>query len=384
MTQSYTTSRSRVLCGQECPRKRYWQYEYNQAGLLAPGQSLRLETGIAVHKMLEQSLKGEEVSPPQMHNYVPETWEFYPEGTITEHEFFLQVVGEVVIPIIAQRLLKDYYMLLTEGTHVPTLVDNLGSDVAKVNWYSREDGLLRSKQDLDRWIFSFKTTKQFSTWATFDTARIAMQNVSEAWAATADGYQDIGGTLMSWLEVGDVKENKDDGLWERTSPLVRPYWDRVSQQAFWSYRYVGEDGRGHVVPKSAERRFIGEIMPLAEWVNLLQRGEVVGQDLNATIFGPVAFKLNKTRQEEWLRQVTSEAKGEPLFAAASFITQRSLEEETVEEWLATLDRFYPQHERACRWCPFTQLCWERRYEKIGSLYKIKKVRHKIEEVVEDD
>lgn len=44
--------RSRVVCDWVCPRKRYWQYEYDGKGIVRSGISLELFTGTVVHDCL--------------------------------------------------------------------------------------------------------------------------------------------------------------------------------------------------------------------------------------------------------------------------------------------------------------------------------------------
>lgn len=377
---SYTTSRSRVLKGQECPRQRYWAYEFNERGLLSPGQSLVLDLGIQIHALLENANCGLEINSTMVEsldrmvsekNYLPQNWEFNPMQTLKEHRFFIEVAGRVIVPRIAARISEHFNVMSVEGVHIVKLVDG-------IDWYSREDGILQHKEDNKRWTFSFKTCQKFQTRRHLDVARVAMQNLSEPWAAMADGYEDIQGVAQLWFEVGDLKEDRKEGIFARQSPLIRPYYD--GEKFYWNYRWTDIESKSHQVPKGAKKVFIGDLLTVDEWIGMIEVGEVEGLDFNQVVFGPILFPYSPEKAQRWKTQITAAEKGRVVAREAA---QLGLEC-SVEDWKIALDLYYPQHERACPYCPFYKLCHggNDALLEIGRGFQMKEER--VRKEIEDD
>lgn len=382
----YTVSRSRKICGDTCQRKRYWNYEHAGTGIVGPGSNLRAARGIAVHAILEAAQRGEDIaratedaklqfSTDFLSLETLQGWEYDRAHTLKEQCFFLDVASRTVVPSIAQRLADEYNILLVEGVHTVPLVEDV------VNWYSREDALLKSKADGSRWLFSFKTVEDFQPWKHLEGATYALQNVTEPWAAMKDGYEDIKGVAMLWFEVGTSKVNKEKGCYEIDSPLVRPWFDG-KETFFWKYRFNGRQ-----IPKGAEKVSVCDLMSPDEWSRMLLDRRVLPTEEDPLVdryYGPVLYLYPP--QEQVDRRIHQLQVSQADRQNAAEVTALALESGDINEWNACLDHYWPQNELSCRFCSYKELCWDgpQALTQIGTKFKPRAKRVHIETLVEQE
>ncbi len=386
----YTTSRSRVLSGLTCPRKRYWGYEHGGTGLVGPGSSISLSRGIALHALLEQQMRTgeclsilqqvqEEFTQTVTKLEALQAWEFDRARTIAQHLFLFEIAARALIPRIHSLLMETYHPVLVEGTHIVPLVEG------EVEWYSREDAILLNKKDQTRWIFSFKTAEDFQPYRHLEDAKYAMQNVSEPWAAMQDGYEDIKGVLMLWLETGRLIAKRDEGFYHIENPLIWPWFDPSKGLFYWKYRYNNGGGVSKQIPKAAVKSPVWEMMSAKEWVEMLEQQQVipnVEDALAERFYGPVVYPFPVEQQEHWLRQMRT---GELKHSADSMRAAKLLGQGAIEWWQESLDMEWPQNEKACRYCSFTDLCWggEKGLLQIGKKFTPREKRLKVEAISEE-
>src|SRR5687768_1778005 len=151
MTQPYLLDRSRTLAYFKCPRLFYWAYVFENKGLASVRRPVPLAIGSAVHKGLENLLRGssEDAAVAEARALFRQELadgglELKPEEAVLFVYREQELLVEALVRVYARRglptLLADYEIIEVEQEVDLPLADNL-------TFMSRADGLLRKRTD---------------------------------------------------------------------------------------------------------------------------------------------------------------------------------------------------------------------------------------------
>jgi hypothetical protein len=236
MTDYIYTDRSRIECYEKCPRKRFWQYEFDGRGLEKDELKLDARIGNAVHQGIERglsenipaaeiALEAREEFIKQCHQAVETAGQEQLEHDIIEGGILVCALVYSWLRVRAPRLLEEGEVLLIEKEmqidfHMP------GGIV--VRFMARPDIVWRRRSDGTVFIRNLKTVRDPSTtwreqWA------LDMQTLSEPLAVdTFYGQPNFcGGVIIDGLITGKVTRSDKQlgGLYHHNSPLVN-IWRR--------------------------------------------------------------------------------------------------------------------------------------------------------------
>ncbi len=376
------TSRSAVSTYQNCPRKRYWQYEAENGtetrGWERKAMSIPLSTGIYTHKgievLLRQVVAGE---PHDVQAAVAEaTREYMAEvekrGLSVEVDSNAQDVMEeqcahIEAMILAwdrvrlPRWLEHYEIIEVESEDRIALSDDVTLAV-------RADAVVRRKTDSRFFVVNFKTVanpdeRWLKSW------EVDMQLMTELLAAERRHGKVFGGVIIEGLVKGarvkvgaDLREVRGSekevvGYIDR-SPLLYGFktdadpplraleyqWESTTRKGWYKFRTWRENfAEGSTLGMSG-------LNALEYWVNWLP--EEVLENLFVTV--PPIMR-NEGMIEAKVRQIVATERRVMNAHAQLDIAYEQGNREAV------LDAHFPQHEGECYWpsqCPCFQLCWE--------------------------
>lgn len=228
------TSRSAVAAYQQCPRRRYWQYEA-QNGTATPGWerkrlAIPLVTGIYVHQGLEQALKGTDAATAAggaKAEYLKEVTArglAVEDGTdeaavVDEQAAHVEALVLAWCRVRLPKWLDEYEVIEVEvEDRVP-----LAEDVVLA---SRADAIVRRKADHRLFVVNFKTVAQADErW--LRSWEVDMQMMTELLAAERRHGHEFGGVIIEGLVKGRrMPEKSADGsviAYRDTTPLLYGY-----------------------------------------------------------------------------------------------------------------------------------------------------------------
>jgi hypothetical protein len=359
--QVITTSRSAVASYQQCPRKRYWQYEAPN-GTATPGWERRrlalpLVTGIYTHHGLELLLGGTSPTEAARSASLAYREEVASRGLAVEVDSSeAEVVEEQAAHVEALVLAwarvrwpqwqEQYELVEVEKEDRVALADDVTLAV-------RADAIVRRKADGRMFVVNFKTVgtadeRWLRAWET------DMQLMTELLAAEQRHGQEFGGVIIEGLVKGRRMPQKNDvgdviGYADST-PLLYGYKVDANppltpQEYGWEYTRR----KGWHKFKTWRESFSAAnptMHGLAYWINWLPQEVVESQFV---VVPPIM--RDRDRIESKVRQIVSIERG--IHAALN-----------VDGGIGEvgLDLHFPQNERSCHYpskCPFYEACFER-------------------------
>lgn len=235
------TDRSRREAAEKCLRKRYWNYEFKDRGIVprAEGRSrFPLMTGTGVHNAIEHLAMGRTVDEA-----VRVGVDVYLDFECGEDERLGHLVREqrAIIEGLTRAFalstlpsfLSTYEVLRVEREYVVELAPSL-------MWMSRPDFVVRRRSDGSVFIINLKTTKRaderwVAQWP------IDQQTLAEVVAVEAAEQEKLSGVIVLGLMKGETLEYpKGSGQWYHNSPLTQAWMKDGVMQA--RYEWTDIDG----------------------------------------------------------------------------------------------------------------------------------------------
>lgn len=398
-SQCHLFSRSQMLLGQTCPKKREFAYHWQGKGVESTLLSEDLALGTAVHAGLEEMLKNHIESWP---NSIIHCAKVAQREMLNKFADGLEVAGESpfgVAPDVATLLAEEqanlaYALVWTFGRRrLASLLERF--EVMEVEpeicwlvgrtedeWFncsgngdawqelregknivmmSRPDAILRSRSDGRLWTVSWKTAKRFDG-SYVERFESDVQSLTEGLAVQAKYGEAPAGTLYTYFLKGDKTFDAETGAKRYTSPLVRPYcqWSGVGEPQYrGAYKWFDEMGTEKRCGKGWERVDIWKSFEMSEWLELLDSGAVhpeANRDwLGEAVVEPEPRPFNPEYAERWRRKAVQQE----------------------GDWIQILqgDRMATQDETGChvynRKCTYYGVCWrgETIEDQIASGYK---------------
>lgn len=328
---------------------------------------------------------------------------------------------------------------------------------SELHWMSRHDGLLLERSTSSLYLLSYKTTGAWDRRKKAD-AEIDMQGLSEAvdvekrlgeawellresemlretldhasdtrltirqeqiilrinslvssriieWLCSQPAPPKILGVRYEYILKGARREDKKFGAsegsrrWVQDSPLIRAYKSEgiTAEDRRWAPKYEWSDITGkerRIDYRSWKKSAVWESMPIAAWIDLLDRGEYwpgKGEDFDAAgnavdVLGdqfvpPVVVYRNEDDLRDLLEQLEAQEVGVAL--AVEEVKRAEKEGEGAKR--SALNRLFPQNRSACCFpsiCVFQNVCYGgediRRNPLNSGLYTIRQANHPIE------
>jgi hypothetical protein len=221
-----------------------------------------------------------------------------------------------------------------------------------------------------------------------------MQGLSEAYAVELRVGQPVLGTKMIHLLKGKSKEYPEDsGRYIQSSPFVHAWMSGAgpTPQFAWTYSWddadqVNDWGRPvrHRLGRGWHHVFIPDVMPIAEWVQMLDEGAVqpeAGDCLERQFISPMPEPRSPEQKQRWLRQVETQ-EVEVAIEASATAAELAKDNLRADEMI---DVFFPQYTTHCNYpvqCEFWDLCWGNEdVENPLTLYQIRQPHHPGESLV---
>lgn len=402
-SQCHLFSRSQMLLGQTCPKKREFAYHWQGKGVESTLLSEDLALGTAVHAGLEELLQpftkawmgSVRVSNVQVdlasEVALAEMRALYAEGLeIQTAAVFFDLQSETAQLLAEEQANLAYGLVWTFGRRrlasllerfevvevEPEICWLVGSlqgkqSIADVVYgtipeihivmMSRPDAILRSREDGKLWTVSWKTAKRFDG-GYVERFESDVQSLTEGLAVQAKYGEAPAGTLYTYFLKGDKTFDPETGAKRYTSPLVRPYcnWTGVGEPQYrGAYKWFDEMGTEKRCGKGWERIDIWKSFEIPEWLELLDSGAVQPE-----------------ANRDWLGEAVVEPEPRPFNPEyAERWRQKAVQQEG--DWIAILqgDRMATQDETGChvynRKCTYYGVCWrgETIEDQIASGYK---------------
>jgi hypothetical protein len=343
--------RSRQICMLQCPRKRYWNYEFEGRGIVRKAASVPLVTGSAAH-LLSEAVAGQCTIDDAVSR-----------GKAMLEDAFAQRGFEELNVHEAYELLQEQKALVAALLYgwwrvrkpqfdaeysVVDIEQECNVELApNVQLMARADMVVRRRSDGLRFVWSWKTTgwvpSNFQEVWDHDTQRL-----SEIIAVEHRLGVEVAGVIVEALYKGRRYEGKS------TSPLLYCY-KRAANPPLWDTEYSHEVKRSKEWTKVPvwDENFSGgppdfvPSDPIKYWVNWIPE-EVVAKHFYQT----VPLMKDEQRMAAWVRQaVAMEARS----AHASKVM------ELVPD-MNVLDEYFPQNFMSChsfnRNCAYLDLCFK--------------------------
>jgi hypothetical protein len=374
------TDRSRILAYQQCPRMRFLNYHAHDHGITKNKLSIPLASGTYIHMGLAALLQGSTTDAAVA--LATEAYWSAANAALgalkTQSDHYLYTIQEqaalteALVRVYALRglpaLLREYEVIGVETEYQFELAPG-------IQFMSRLDGELRSREDGEIYVLSFKTDTGSGLDGKIDDARIDLQGLTEPIAYERQHGIRPFGVKMEWLVKGQWKEDKSTGDKRRfqDSFLVRP-WMRDGEFA-WRYFWpcpgephqIAKAGGGtwickgeqatHGLGPSWRRVNIWEHMLVKDWISdLAHRSRAAAAvDIDDDPFAQILYlppPIVRTvvDQERALRQI---------------VTQEhhiQAELRAMEVCQTPVDVSFIQHTQACNHifgseCQFKELCF---------------------------
>lgn len=352
--QPYLIDRSRIIRYFQCPRAYFWAYVYGDKGLAPTRRPVPLAIGGAVHKGLENLLRGasedaavDEARALFRKELADGGLSLGPDEAVLfvyrEQELLVEALVRVYARRGLPRLLRDYEIIEVEQEVDLPLSDGL-------TFMSRADGLLRKRTDGGLYVLSFKTARRYDKRLSADGSH-DVQGLSECAALQQKFDERIIGVQMDYLIKGGREEwPKGSGNFIQNTPLLHPWYN--GKEWAWSYRWRDASG-GHALQKGYGRVNVWEYMSVSEWVSLLDSGRVqpeAGDCLDGVLVYPYPYLRRVEEIKDWVEQT----------AAVGARIHRDSAEIGPCATKTRLNTLFPQNRRACDWpspCSFQSLCF---------------------------
>jgi hypothetical protein len=349
------TDRSRILTYEDCPRKRWWRYEYQGKGIVPRESPLALAVGASVHKGLEGLLRDEGLSgaveaATTLFSEIARRGVSYPQGSqlyqaYQEQRYLVEAMLYAYAAYALPRLLETYEVLEVEREEV------FGDFSPSVALMARADGLLRERATGDLHVLSFKTCGEYGK-RQEEEGRYDIQGLSEMLATGERLGRLPEAVKMEYLVKGKLLDG------QQRSPLVHP-WARlgIRQMEFaWSWDFTDADGKARKLGRDYQRVNMWELMPAKDWVAMLDSGYVqpeAGPTLPRQFASPAPYYRSEKDIREWKAQAAAQ---EMRIAGSVEHMRKNPLMGGEREYLPS---YFPKHRRACLWptpCPYIPLC----------------------------
>ena len=452
MSQFYT-SRSAIETWQQCPRKRWLGYFYQGKGITQVQANVPLTTGTCVHEGIGFLLRNIGLVELEGFDFVQSHW--VNEAVQVALASYQKIVNESGITVgvdenskfvfaqecartealIRAWVIAELPMLMRYYT-IYSVEDEIVVPLGKeIMFQARVDAILQDKE-LGRMVnYSLKTMKQYQEGKTDRQFALALQTVTEAWAAEehltqakiiADNFLQLVKSKTSndrtiatmdrfvakliaepriyatkhcfLLKGGKSKGDEGNGYIAGDSPLIRGYKSGSGNYCH-SYYYPNSNnksGKGSI-GRSWQAFNVWEEMTVKEWIAMLvskvqdHTGQIIpeiqpecGDIIKQQVVTPTDTFVNREVTESTIRQITSTE--EDVFNYGLAI-------DPEESFGSEVDRLFPMNRQSCLWpttCEFLPIChlkdWKGdgvsrsvRDDPVGSgFYKIRVPHHKSE------
>lgn len=399
-SQCHLFSRSQMLLGQTCPKKREFAYHWEGRGVETTLLSEDLALGTSVHAGLETMLRETYLlsEPDYTGTYTQfikgcaeeaklSMMEAYQRGLEMQSNSPFAPPPDVAALLAEEQANLAYALIWTFGRRrlaallerfevvevEPEICWLVGTETMEqlegwrtvedkhIVMMSRPDAILRSREDGKLWTVSWKTAKRFDS-GYVERLECDVQSLTEGLAVQAKYGEEPGGTFYTYFLKGDKSFDAETGAKRYTSPLIRPYcqWSGVGEPQYrGAYKWFDEMGTEKRCGKGWERVDIWKSFEMPEWLELLDGGTVhpeANRDwLGEAVVEPEPRPFNPEYAERWRRKAVQQE----------------------GDWIAILqgDRMATQDETGChvynRKCTYYGVCWrgETIEDQIASGYK---------------
>lgn len=373
------TSRSAITCYQSCPRKRFYQFHFNQTGIEPVKQSIPLVWGSGIHTGVERLLKGDSVDDAvgfALEHYSEECQDRSFDIDELESQSFVYAEGKALIEGFtrawALERLPDFL-----GTYEVLEVEQEGlwedwSDNVQLAY--RPDAFLRKRNTGGLYIFNLKSSYAWGK-REEQASRYNVQGLSEMAAIENRLGEKVAG-IQDEIFIKGSRLEKNDQKYQSTF-LVHPWLKSgiTSDDDEWGWKYYYEqNGKNTRLGNAFNRVNVWEHLTMKEWIQMLSDLQVqsnLGNPLSELFVTPVPHERNEQELSEWLRQ--AQFQEERIRYAV-----RAVESSHYDQ--RELDEFFPMHRHSCfnyqRTCEYAPLCHDRLQADCG-LYQIRVDHHEI-------
>lgn len=332
-------SRSSHETHRKCPRKAYYTYMKDTHGYVGSSTNIELVIGLAVHLGMETLMKGGTLedavtyatlkcledfpSPPgALDEEGEKSWAFYKREQTSLVEALLRGWHRVRSP----RFFAEYEVVDVEKERRTLLAPN-------ILLTSRDDGLLRRREDNSLIIVNWKTTSAVTAWE--EKWHYDVQAWTEALAAEHEIGEPVTGVLFEGFYKGVRKDNR-----QCTDLLYGYKLEKRGEETRYSIKYMA--------PSKAspwERFFVPNEekfgpSPLAYWIGWIPWDDCAKYFLTSN---PVQKEDRIT--QEWINEVVR------LESEVEHILRPEVtEEERLTYFIRNFSHFN------CNRCPFEKVC----------------------------
>jgi len=293
--------RSRYLAGHICEWKRLLGYHAFGGGLSREGIVAPLGTGLAIHSGLEAVLKAWQ--DPAAHSNQPKF--DYPNiigpavddyrERIRQHGLMNMNDQQVQEQLAIAEALPHAYARVCEEwfTDEFEILDVEAEEmfaVGSVNWMARSDFVTKSKKTGLFAVHDFKSAAGWYPDSATAEYTDSLQLMLNAEAASRRLGQPVTQYYIHILVKGTKRSQ---------SPLIMPWYQAANppfqiEDFATRFKYVGNDGKNHYLPKSYTRTNIWDHMEISKWVGELCPLDTLKESI--IVIGPYGVhqpKINK-------------------------------------------------------------------------------------------
>jgi hypothetical protein len=404
----YHSSRSATECYFDCPKRRYLRYHYSGYGIDPILRNVPLTTGICVHvgsttilKAIQKnvftstsnnervidfavikSLQAYDEIVKEAGFKLNENWD--DNGYLyNEQRALTEALVRAYAIIEAPFILKTYQVIAVEKD----LPLSLLSPFDHLDYPAKADAILLSKVDGLLYVYSLKTTKQWTD-RIQASYREDLQGVTELAAVRqalkGTKYESqLGGVAYCFLVKG-LFSKKEYGGFETDSPLIRgwkfqgPNYPEYAH-SFWFPNPHNPSGKGRLSnqwqPFKVWESFPGGIK---NWVNCLASGEIQREcpnPLNECVRSPMPSSRDDFDLDKTLLEVAGIERR--VIVGLEQLAKRNQYSNTVE----LMSKYFPRNRRSCRWptdCDFIPICHQGIKKPLESGYRLRIPHHEKE------
>lgn len=225
------TDRSRIV--EECPRKRYYQYEYGGTGYVSAARNEDLLIGAAVHEGVDLLFQGGSLDKALI-----VASDCYLEGKpwgswlLPEQAEVATADGLHLVKALVYAFYTTYLTQYLEQYEVVEVEEEINWLVRKLEerylvCMSRPDAILRDKETGKLWHVSHKTAKRFDD-ISVQKLDVDVQRFAEGYAIWAKYGEPPEGTLYNYFIKGDRRKDEVTNMDRYVTGLIRPYIQRMA------------------------------------------------------------------------------------------------------------------------------------------------------------
>jgi len=393
--------RSRTESDHKCPRRRYWEYDYDGKGLQPVRLNQHLAFGGAVHNVIASILEYCKLPDTVILTQRAERAAAFPEMPVVDgliklgqaelRRQFKESKGFQVEPILEegfdgqivqvtedQTWLVDHYCDLLEGlvvgwclVRLPALLEQYRVVQVETEeqlqispelmFLSRPDAILERRTDGALVILSLKTVSSVNQmW--LENFKTDQQTISEVLPVEARLGWEVAGVQVEGLTKGAMAVDWPRGAGHKhhASPLIWGYLcEAGGLDLEWKAKYEWKDdaGNNRRLGKGWNRQRIAERYPggIPEWVGWLYQNEP--ELLRAQFPSPPLICRSVQELEEWQVQV----KHREIEVHNALVQIQNRGDEQINDILCEA---FPKHTDGCAYdpqfhskCPCYELCW---------------------------